>query len=50
MRGVSTAALQMSELQTWHRVAKRQGWDEVLYDIREELQRRADRPGPERGR
>lgn len=39
-------SLQMEHLQSLHRLAYRNGWDEVRYDILDELSVRAlDRPG-----
>ena len=40
----SLSACSMAELQSWHRQAKRYGWSEIAYDIREEMQARADEP------
>lgn len=34
----------MGELQSWLRRARSNGWSEITYDIREEMQRRADLP------
>lgn len=39
-------ALTVEELQSYAACAKRNGWAEILYDVREEQQRRMARDGP----
>lgn len=42
----SLQAFTQAELQAYAACAKANGWDEILYSVREEQQRRMDRPGP----